>query len=570
MKNYMKEYKYWIDSDVVDEASKEELKKISENDEEIKSRFSKNLSFGTAGLRGIMKAGTNSMNVYVVRYATQGFANLIKSEGGQIGGDSKEGQGAVIAYDSRNNSKVFAKEAASVLAANGIKTYIFEDLRPTPELSFAVRELGAMAGINITASHNPKEYNGYKAYWSDGAQLSPENADRVVAEMEKIDIFKDVRLTNFEEAVEEGKIIILDADMDEKYIEKVMEQSIGQKYIDAAGKDMKIIYTPFHGAGYKLVPDILKRLGYGNIIPVKEQMVPDGDFPTLKSPNPENVEGFELAIEYAKKEDADLIIGTDPDSDRCGVVVRDDYGQYKALTGNQIACLMLDYIINVRKENGTMPKNPCACRSIVSTVMSDRICELNDVKMFQVLTGFKFIGEKMNEVEESGEYNFIFAFEESIGFLAGTYARDKDAVLAAMLVAEIGCYYKFKGMTVCDGLQELYQKYGYYIEDTQSKVFEGYDAQDKMTRVMTEIRNNPVTEIGLDVENITDYMDDIPGFTKSNVLFYTLSEGCAVAVRPSGTEPKIKTYVMACGETKAEALERKNAIRSSIDSILEN
>lgn len=568
MRNYKEEYKYWIDSDVVDEVSKEELRKIAENEEEIKGRFSKILSFGTAGLRGVMKAGTNAMNVYVVRYATQGFANLIISEGGHIGGDSKEGQGAVIAYDSRNNSKTFAKEAASVLAANGIKTYIFEDLRPTPELSFAVRELGAIAGINITASHNPKEYNGYKAYWADGAQLSPENADRVVAEIEKIDIFKDVKLINFEDAVEEGKIVVLGADFDEKYIEKVIEQSIGQKYIDAVGKNMKIIYTPFHGAGYKLVPDILDRLGYDNVIPVKEQMVPDGDFPTLKSPNPENVEGFELAIKYAEMEDADLIIGTDPDSDRCGVVVRDNHKNYKALTGNQIACLMLDYIIAVRKENGIMPKNPCACRSIVSTVMSDRICELNDVKMFQVLTGFKFIGEKMNEVEESGEYNFIFAFEESIGFLAGTYARDKDAVLAAMLVAEIGCYYKFKGMTVYEGLQELYQKYGYYIEDTQSKIFEGYDAQDKMTRVMTEIRSNPVMEIGLKVESITDYMNDIPGFTKSNVLFYTLADGCAVAVRPSGTEPKIKTYVMACGETKTEAFDRKNAIRESIENIL--
>ncbi len=449
-------------------------------------------------------------------------------------------------------------------------TYIFDELRPTPELSYAVRKLGAIAGINITASHNPKEYNGYKAYWGDGAQLSPENADRVVEEIDKIDIFKDVKLVDFDKAVSDGRIVVLGSETDEKYIAEVMKQSLGRKYIDAVGKDMKIVYTPFHGAGYKFVPKVLDRLGYERIIPVEEQMIPDGNFTTLKSPNPENIEGFELAVEYAKREDADLIIGTDPDSDRCGVVVRNKDGEYIPLTGNQIACLMLDYIITVRLENGTMPENPCACRSIVSTIMSDKICDANDVKMFKVLTGFKFVGEKMNQVEETGDYNFIFAFEESIGFLAGSYARDKDAVFAAMLIAEIGCYYKTKGMTVYDGLMDLYRKYGYYIEDTQSKVFEGYDAQEIMANIMSNIRSNPVTKIGLNVEAVTDYLDDIPGFTKSNVLFYTLSDGCAVAVRPSGTEPKIKTYVMACGKTRSEAEERRNLIRTGINRMLES
>ncbi|NLY87211.1 MAG: phospho-sugar mutase [Clostridiales bacterium] len=564
----MEEYKYWLESDVVDETTKEELRMIADNEEEIKGRFSKTLSFGTAGLRGVMKAGTNAMNLYVVRHATQGFANLIIEEGGQLGGSSSKGHGVVIAHDSRNNSNYFAQEAASVLAANGIGVYIFDELRPTPELSFAVREFEAIAGINITASHNPKEYNGYKAYWADGAQLSPNNADRVVTEINKADIFEDVKLMPFADAVKEGKIVILGSETDEKYISQVMKQSIGDRYIKEVGKDLKIVYTPFHGAGYKFVPDILGRLGYEKIINVQEQMIPDGEFTTLKSPNPENIEGFELAIEYAKREDADLIIGTDPDSDRCGVVVRDEKGNYIALSGNQIACLMIDYIITVRNENGTMPNNPCVCRSIVSTVMADKICDYNSIKMFKVLTGFKFIGEKMNEIEESGEYNLIFAFEESIGFLAGTYARDKDAVLASMLISEIGCYYRSKGMSLYEGLQSLYRKYGYYIEDTQSKVFEGYDAQEKMSKIMAEIRSNPIKVIGLKVEELTDYMDNIPGFTKSNVLFYTLSDGCAVAVRPSGTEPKIKTYVMASGDTSEEAIKRKDLIRLAIDGIL--
>ena len=567
MRTYMEEYKYWLESEAVDEETKAELRSIEGNEAEIEGRFKAMLSFGTAGLRGTMKAGIGNMNVYTVRYATQGLANLIIEKGGQIGGDSPEGNGVAIAHDSRNNSRLYAEESARVLAANGIKVYLFDDMRPTPELSFAVRETGSIAGINITASHNPKEYNGYKAYWADGAQLGPEHADVVSAEIAKIDIFRDVKLMDYDKAMEEGLIEILGDAMDETYIGRVMETSITRKYIEQVGPEMKIVFTPFHGAGYKLVPEILRRQGYGAIIPVEEQMIPDGNFPTVKSPNPENTEGFALAIEYARKNGAELVIGVDPDSDRCGAVVRDG-DDYKVLSGNQIACLMLDYIITMRKELGTMPEKPFACKSIVSTVMANRICEMNGVKMYEVLTGFKFIGEKIKQYDEGGDEHFIFGFEESIGFLGGTYARDKDAVFAAMMMAEVGCYYKAKGMSVYEGLQALYKKYGYYIENTESAVFSGYDAQDKMKAIMSSIRADQPEVIGLPVEDLTDYLTDVPGFTKSNVLFYDLADGCAVAVRPSGTEPKVKTYVMAKGDTAEQAEERRKAIREAVDKLL--
>ena len=567
MRTYREEYEYWLASDVVDEKTKEELRALEGKEEEIEGRFKAMLTFGTAGLRGIMGAGIGCMNVYTVRYATQGLANLVIANGGQIGGDSKEGNGVAIAHDSRLNSRLFAEEAASVLAANGIKVYIFDDMRPTPELSFAVRETKSIAGINITASHNPKEYNGYKAYWADGAQLGPEHADVVSAEIAKVDIFKDVKTTDYKKAVEDGIIEILGDEMDEVYISRVMETSVTRKYIDQVAKEMKIVFTPFHGAGYKLVPEILKRQGYGAIIPVEEQMIPDGNFPTVKSPNPENTEGFALAIEYAKKNGAELVIGVDPDSDRCGAVVKagDDY---KILTGNQEACLMMDYIFTVRKELGTMPKNPFVCKSIVSTVMANKIADYNNVKMYEVLTGFKFIGEKIKEHEENGDENFVFGFEESIGFLGGSYARDKDAVYAAMMMAEMACWYKARGMSVYDGLIALYEKYGWFIENTESTVFAGFDSAEKREAVMARIRENAPEEIGLKVESVTDYLGDVPGFTKSNVLFYNLADGCAVAVRPSGTEPKIKTYVMVKGDTPEKAEENRKAVREAVDALL--
>lgn len=568
MRTYREEYEYWLASDAVDEKTKEELRALEGNEAEIEGRFKAMLSFGTAGLRGTMGPGIGCMNVYTVRYATQGLANLVISRGGQEGGNSSEGHGVAIAHDSRLNSRLFAEEAASVLAANGIRTYIFDDMRPTPELSFAVRETGSMAGINITASHNPKEYNGYKAYWADGAQLGPEHADVVSAEIAKIDIFKDVKTTDYKAAVESGMIEIMGDGMDEIYIAKVMETSVTHKYIDQVAKDMKIVFTPFHGAGYKLVPEILRRQGYGAIIPVEEQMIPDGNFTTVKSPNPENTEGFALAIEYAKKNGAELVIGVDPDSDRCGAVVKASDGSYKVLTGNQEACLMMDYIFTVRRELGTMPEKPFVCKSIVSTVMADRIAAVNGVKMYEVLTGFKFIGEKIKKLDENGDENFVFGFEESIGFLGGTYARDKDAVFAAMMMAEVGCWYKAKGMSVYDGLLALYDKYGYYVENTESAVFEGFDSAERREAVMSRIRENAPSEIGLRVEGVTDYLGDVPGFTKSNVLFYRLADGCAVAIRPSGTEPKIKSYVMVNGSSAEEAEERRKAVREAVDRLL--
>lgn len=563
----MEEYRYWLESDAVDEETKAELRAMEGNEEEIEGRFKAMLTFGTGGLRGIMGPGLSLMNVYTVRYATQGLANLIVKEGGQLGGDSKEGSGVAIAYDCRNNSRLFAEEAASVLAANGIKTYLFDELRPTPELSFAVRETGSIAGINITASHNPKEYNGYKAYWADGAQLGPEHADVVSAEIAKVDIFKDVKKMDFTEAMAKGLVEILDSDMDEVYLSNVMAQSITDKYVKEVGGDMKIVYTPFHGAGYKLVPEVLKRQGYNSIITVDEQMVVDGNFTTLKSPNPENTEGFELAVEYARKNGADFIIGTDPDSDRCGAMVRTG-DEYKVLSGNQIACLMLDYIIRMRKETGTMPDKPFACKSIVSTVMANKICEAGGVEMIEVLTGFKFIGEKIKELDENGDKNFIFGFEESIGFLGGTYCRDKDAVYAAMILSEIACYYKVQGMSMYDALQGMYERYGYFIENTESKVYAGFDSSERREAAMAGLREKPAAKIGLKVEKTKDYLAGVPGFTRSNVLFYELTDGCAVVVRPSGTEPKIKTYVMAQGATAEEAETRRKAIREAIDDLL--
>ena len=563
MADSLKEYERWLASDCVDEATKAELKALAGNEAEIENRFQSMLNFGTAGLRGFMRAGLNAMNVYTVRYATQGMANLILSS------DKSEGEGVVIAYDSRNNSELFAKEASKVLAANGIHAYLFDGLRPTPELSFAVRETGSIAGINITASHNPKEYNGYKAYWADGAQLAPEHAAVVQAEFAKVDIFDDVKLTDFDEAVSAGLIEIVGEALDEKYLSNVQAQSVGAKFIEAVADTYKIVYTPFHGAGYKLVPEVLRRNGFKNIIFVEEQMIIDGNFPTVKSPNPENKEGFKLALEYAKKNDAELVIGTDPDSDRCGAAVRmSDNDEYMILSGNQMGCLMLDYLITVKREQGTLPENAAAVKSIVSTVMANKICEMNGVTMAEVLTGFKFIGEKIKEYEQTGEHSFIFGFEESIGFLAGTYARDKDAVVAAMLMAEMGCYYKSKGMTVYEGLQNLYKKYGFYAENTTSTVFEGFDAQEKMAAVMTKLRANKPSVVGLKVTAVRDYLDDIPGFTKSNVLFFELEDGCAVVVRPSGTEPKVKSYVMAQGSTAKEADERLELIKNAISEVL--
>ena len=557
--NYMDEYRKWLNSPVVDDGTKEELRALEGDDDEIRLRFSGMMNFGTAGLREVMRAGLSGMNVYTVRYATQGLADLILNCGEDVGG------GVTISYDSRNNSRKFAEESAGVLAANGIHVNIFDELRPTPELSFALRETGSIAGINITASHNTKEYNGYKVYWSDGAQLPPEHAAQVSASMERNDIFDDVRTMGFEEGIEKGLITVIGRDIDEKYMSKVLEQSVGGKYVDKAADDFTIIYTPFHGTGYKLVPEVLKRLGMKHVLTVPEQMVIDGNFPTVKSPNPEYIEGFHLAVDMARKNNVDLIIGTDPDGDRCGIVVRNG-DDYETLTGNQIGVLLLNYLITARREQGTLPENAAAVKSIVSTTMANEICSANGIEIFETLTGFKYIGEKIKEFQASGDHTFLFGFEESNGYLAGTYARDKDAVVASMLIAEMGCMYKLRGMSLYQGMQELYEKYGYFKEGVVSVPFAGLGAREKMASIMDGLRSDPPEKLCLKVDRIRDYktgeIRDLrdgsvssTGLPESNVLFYDLEGGCSMIVRPSGTEPKVKLYIMTKGKDSKEAEE---------------
>ncbi len=575
--NYREEYNRWLVSDLVDEATKEELRGIAGDEKEIEGRFSKLLDFGTAGLRGIMCAGLFGMNVYTVRYATQGLANLINSS------DEPGKSGVTIAHDSRNNSDLFAREAAGVLAANGIHVYFFESLRPTPELSFALRETDSIAGINITASHNPKEYNGYKVYWADGAQLPPEHAAEVAESMKRSDIFDDVKTMDFAKAASDGFITIIGDEIDEKYLSNVLSQSASAESVRAAA-DFKLIYTPLHGTGYKLVPEVLKRLGAKNIITVPEQMIIDGNFPTVASPNPDNIGTFGLAIDLAKANDANLIIGTDPDGDRCGAVVRNG-DEFVMLSGNQIGVLLLDYLIQAKKEAGALAPNAAAVKSVVSTPMANVICDENDVTMIEVLTGFKYIGEKIKEWEANGEHTYLFGFEESNGYLAGTYARDKDAVVASMLLYEMACYYSLKGLTLYEVLQEMYKKYGFFKEEVISIQFEGFDAQDKMAAVMKDLRANPPAEIGYPIEFIRDYASGVvtvvlpacgaaPGDTyptglpSANMLFYELTGGSKAVVRPSGTEPKVKLYLMAQGSDAASAGAALDAIRSALTDIV--
>lgn len=563
--DYRQEYEKWINSKCLNNQEKDELKNISNNEDELKSRFNASLNFGTGGLRGVLGLGTNRMNKYTVRQATQGMANLILREGK----DCAE-RGVVIAHDCRNFSDEFSKEAACVLAGNGIKVYLFDELRPTPELSFSVLYLNCIAGINITASHNPKQYNGYKAYWEDGAQLSLEQADIVFDEIQKTDIFNDIKSITLEEGIKSGIIKMIGGEVDEAYLAKVMEHSHNREAVLKVTDSLKIIYTPFHGAGYKLVPAALKMLGIKNLIPVPEQMVIDGNFPTVKSPNPEEKEGFTKAIEIAKENDSDLIIGTDPDADRVGLVVRDNNGEYVALNGNQTGALLLDYILAVRKEKGILPANAFAVKTIVTSDIAKSICKSYNVKLMEVLTGFKFIGEKIKEFDETGKYKFVFGYEESYGYLPGTYARDKDAVASAVLVAEMASYYKLKGLSLYNALINIYEKYGWYSEKTVSVVMDDVDGLERMKALMDRIRNSIPVVIGrYKVAEFMDYsvsggknlatneklMVDLP---KSNVLSFELEEGSKVVVRPSGTEPKVKLYIMA-KDSSRENVDKKVA-----------
>ncbi len=552
-------YNKWLGYADIDSATKAELESISSNEDEIKFRFRGNMEFGTAGLRGIMCAGQSCINTYTIAHATQGLANLIIDEG-------KCERGVVIAYDSRNNSALYAKIAASVLAANEIKVYLFDDLRPTPELSYAVRELCCIAGINITASHNPKQYNGYKVYWEDGAQLSPVHAGAVSSHIEKIDIFADVKKVDFESAVANGKITIVGEELDRKFMENVLAQAVNTDVVAEVADELKIVYTPLHGAGHKLVPEALERIGLKHVELVPEQMIINGDFPTVAKPNPELADAFTLGIALAEKVGSDLVVATDPDCDRVGVMSRDKNGKFVRITGNQMGALLLDYIITAYKERDGVPSDAYAVKTIVSTEMVSAICRANGVKLYNVLTGFKFIGEVIKNSEKTGVGTYLLGFEESYGYLKGTYARDKDAVCASMLIGEMTAYYKKHNMTLSTALDFLYEKYGYFMEGVEDIYMEGLDGIARRKRIMDNLRTNPPSEIGgVKVVSIGDYIEqtiknladgttESTGLPKSDVLRYELENGDIAVVRPSGTEPKIKMYFLASAKTK-EALE---------------
>ncbi len=562
------EYQKWLASPKVSDKLKAELLAIADNEEELRMRFSAPLSFGTAGLRGIMAAGIGNMNIHTVGHATQGLADYITDQGGGS---------VVIAYDSRNQSELFAKVSAEVLAGNGIKSFLFDGPRPTPELSFAVRQLTCIAGINITASHNPKEYNGYKAYWADGAQLAPEQAEAVSASIAACDIFEGVKTMAFEEAVAQGLITSIGEELDEIYLTRVLEQQVNPEVI-ASQKDMTIVYTPLHGAGYRLVPEALRRAGLTNILTVPEQGTPDGDFPTVRFPNPEFPEAFTLGKILAKAHGCDLIIATDPDADRMGITIRDGE-DYVGLTGNQVGCLLLDYIITAYRENGGVPADAYAVKSIVTTELASEICAAGGVKMHDVLTGFKFIGEVIKNHEEAGCGTYLLGFEESYGYLKGTYARDKDAVVAALLVTEMAAYYRAKGMTLKDALHSLYARYGNYGEAVMSIAMSGSDGKEKMAALMASLRRNPPIEIaGEAVRIVRDYQlgtittladgkVEPTGLPASNVLYY-VTDHAVLVVRPSGTEPKVKVYFMAKGNTRKEVTERLDACRKAAEKLV--
>ncbi|MBR0200335.1 MAG: phospho-sugar mutase [Oscillospiraceae bacterium] len=555
MRNFKEEYQRWLDSPALSDAEWKELDAIRDDEKEIESRFFAPLEFGTAGLRGTMKVGLHHMNVHVIRWATQAFANVICAEG-----EEAKRKGIAVAHDCRLNGEDFAREAACVMAANGIHVRIFDALRPTPELSFAVRYYGCTAGLNVTASHNPKEYNGYKVYWSDGAQLPPQHADAIAHQMEAIDIFSGFKTMDFEEGVKQGLIEVIGDETDEAFLENVMAQAIDTESVKKAADDLKIVYTPFHGCGYKLVPEALKRLGIKHLYPVPEQMVIDGNFPTVVSPNPENPEGFYLAVDLARKVGSDLIIGTDPDSDRIGTMVRKG-DEYVTITGNQMGVLLLDYIIQARKAMGKLPANAGAVSSIVSTAMSRAVCEANGVHFEDTFTGFKFMAERIATWEAAKSYQYVFAFEESYGYMVGDYVRDKDAVTAAMLVAEMAAHYSMEGKTLLDAMNDLYEKYGWFAEKTVNLVMPGLDGMRKMKALMDDLRTNPPEEIaGETVIRLRDYLDgsinvkglgkvDRTPFFGSNVLYFELADGSSFIVRPSGTEPKIKVYLLVRGKS---------------------
>jgi phosphoglucomutase len=556
--DYLQEYQKWLNSGVLTPEEHAELAAIQDDPKEIESRFYGPLEFGTAGLRGTMAMGLHHMNLYVVRHATQGFANVICAEGGE----AKE-KGVAICMDCRLHGMEFARAAAEVCAAAGIKVRIFESLRPTPELSFAVRHYGCQAGINVTASHNPKEYNGYKVYWEDGAQLPPQHAAAIAAELEKIDIFTGVKTMPYDEAVAKGLITVIGPETDEAFLKEVMEMVIDRQAIPAVADSFKLVYTPFHGCGHKLVPEALKRAGVKHLLCEPQQMVIDGSFPTVKSPNPENPEGFYLAVALAKENGVDFILGTDPDSDRVGIMVRDKDGEYKVMTGNQTGVVLLDYMLGAMERTGKLPQNPVALKTIVTTEMARAVAESYGAACYDTFTGFKFIAEKKNALEGAGEGKVVFSYEESYGYMLGDYVRDKDAVTASLLLTEMAAYYYAKGMTVLDAYQALCEKHGFYGEKTHNLVMPGLDGLADMAKLMKSLREDPPAGIaGVKVVQFKDYQDgsvtDCASGSRSsmelsgsNVLRFELADGTSIIVRPSGTEPKIKVYILTKGADAA-------------------
>ena len=545
--DYKAIYDQWLQDPYFDAETKAELERIAEDDKEIKERFYKDLEFGTAGLRGIIGAGTNRMNIYVVRKTTQGLANYIRSVG-------KEGQGVAIAYDSRNMSPEFADEAALCLAANGIKAYVFETLRPTPELSFALRHLGCAAGINITASHNPPEYNGYKVYWEDGAQITPPHDSGIMEQVQKVTDYSQVRTMDKETAIAQGVYQVIGQEVDDAYMGELKKQVLHMDAIQAEGKNLKIVYSPLHGTGNIPARRILKELGFENVYVVPEQELPDGDFPTVSYPNPEADEAFELGLKLAREVDADLVLATDPDADRLGVRVRDKDGEYHTLTGNMSGCLLADYEIGQRKALHGLPEDGVLIKTIVTTNLADAIAKGYGIGLIEVLTGFKFIGQQILGFEQGKKGTYLFGFEESYGCLIGTYARDKDAIVATMALCEAAAYYKTQGKTLWDAMVDLYEKHGYYKDDIQSITLKGIEGLEKIQNIMELLRKEPPAKIGdYKVTAAKDYKTGINGLPKSNVLYYELTDDSWVCVRPSGTEPKVKFYYGIKGTSLADA-----------------
>lgn len=567
--NYKEEYQNWLNSSFIDKETKEELNQIKDDEKEIQDRFYKNLEFGTAGLRGVIGAGTNRMNKYTVSKATQGLANFVIKQKGQD-------RGVAIAYDSRHMSKEFSEIAANCLNANGIKAYVFESLRPVPELSYAVRKLRCIAGIMITASHNPSKYNGYKVYWEDGAQIVAPYDKLIIEEVNSIENYEQAKTMDKNKAIELGLYNVIGKEIDDSYIEELKELSLNPEKIKQQ-ENLKIVYTPLHGTGNLPVKRILKEIGFKNVHVVPEQEMPDGDFPTVDYPNPEDKKAFKLALDLAKKEDADLVLATDPDADRLGVYAKDTKtGEYMPFTGNMSGMLIAEYVLSQRKEKGILPSNGALVTTIVSTDLAKAIAKEYNLKVFEVLTGFKYIGEKIKQFEENKDYIYQFGFEESYGCLVGTHARDKDAIAAVMMLCEAAAYYKCNGLTLWDQMLNIYKKYGYYKEDTVSLTFEGADGAQKIQNILNNLRETPLTQIGnYKVLEFRDYKEekikdlktgketktDLPN---SNVLYYVLENNCWCCIRPSGTEPKIKFYIGVKENTEEKAKESINVMKRDL------